>query len=623
MKNLLIVFALLAVPFGVSAQQFIAKAATTSVDGESAVKMSNGDIVVVGESLGSGFISRYNSSGVLFMKKVDEQDLFFPPFSVYTTSHLWSVTSASNGDIIAVGFADDEDLNTSQEKGLVVRFGPMGNLLWSKTLSIADSTMRFYGVAEDAATGDIFATGTISPVSAVTERTEILVKLGQDGSFLWMKKLSHIVGTSQYGMKVLLKGDSVLVFGEHQIGAFSDITVSVYQKSDGLCLMHFPYNFGFNSNDEFCDAIIVLGKVYFAFQQTGSFPTLVRLDENLSVLGEPLGIYSIDGVSIYGCNLGSRGSSIFCSGRASNSSSFVGIGSYAVRLDLNLSSSTWFSVAWGKSIGASSISGMNTQFEVISGSGGISFVGRRNTSGNSEVVSMVLSSAGDPLGVYCDLPQNLGFQPQNFPTASVNIVVRNQTFLNPVLGTRSFVNLASDFTNCEETVLPVELVSFTGEQVGSTSLLSWQTATEQNVSHFSVQRSVDGEWKEIGTVSATGNSQHLLGYEFVDDTPFAGDNYYRLETIDTDGSTEFSDVVVVHFDGLGYELTVYPNPASAGEALNVKGEFFEAVAHDQLGREVKLQRNGNQLVVQAGRGVYLLTFTDANGATETVRVVTN
>ena len=622
MKNLLIVLAVVAVPFVVSAQQFKVKGAGTSLDGESSAKMPNGDMVVVGDNLGSAFIARYNSSGILWMKKVNVQDLF-PPSSVYTTSRFLSVACAPNGDIVAVGFADDEDMNTQIDKGLVARFDQDGNVLWSKTLTLPNSTTLFYDVAEDPSTGNVFVAGSVDVDGSFTGRTEILAKFGQDGSVSWVSKLGHVGDASQYGMRALLKNDSVLVFGEYQLGSYVDVTMSIYRKSDGARLDHFMYDFG-GGTDKFCDAIIASSKVFFAFQQTsgGSSPTFVRLGSNMHVSGDPFFLYATSGASLLGCKLATRGSSIFCSGRVT-SHLFAGVGSYAARLDLNLSSNEWFVPAWGRRIAVEATSGVNSPFKVFNNGSNILFSGRGvGLSGETEVVSTFLNSSGNPLGVYCDTPQNLDLQAVNFPTFYSNPTARNQSFPTPILGSSSFVDIPYDFTNCGEIILPVELVSFTGERAEVSSLLSWKTATEQNVSHFSVQRSVDGEWKEIGIVSATGNSQHLLGYEFVDDAPLAGDNYYRLETVDTDGSTEFSDVVVVHFDGLGYDVSVFPNPSVSGDPVTVKGEFQSVVAVDQLGRNVPVQRNGNQLKVQAGPGVYLLTFTDASGVSETVWVVT-
>jgi hypothetical protein len=398
---------------------------------------------------------------------------------------------------------------------------------------------------------------------------------------------------------------------------WSDITLSVYRKSDGLKLSHWTYNSA--NKEDFLDAVLVGSSLYFSFKPEGGYPTIVSLSPSYTVVGSPIFLYNST-ATLSGCVLSTDGTSIFASGKI-NDPSFVGIddeGSYAVSLNQSLTV-----INWAKRISLADASGTMVQTESFRLGGNVVFVGMKNV-GASGLFSTSLSiSSGLPNGTYCDHPENLSFGINWFST-SWNQSVLGQSFPIPDIGGASFSDMSTVFTNCTIIILPLELVSFTGEKDEETTLLSWQTATEVNVSHFVILRSTDedSEWKEIGSVGAVGNSQHLISYDFVDDSPAQGNNYYRLKSVDLDGTFTLSHLVAVHFD-LKIPLTVYPNPASVGEALNVKGEFFEAVAHDQLGREVPIQRNGNQLTVQAGPGVYLLTFTDASGVSETVRVVIN
>ncbi|NJN35007.1 MAG: T9SS C-terminal target domain-containing protein, partial [Saprospiraceae bacterium] len=65
------------------------------------------------------------------------------------------------------------------------------------------------------------------------------------------------------------------------------------------------------------------------------------------------------------------------------------------------------------------------------------------------------------------------------------------------------------------------------------------TASERNGSHFDVQRSKDGKtFTTIGQVKAVGNSLTLQRYEFSDENPLSGTNYYRLNAVDLDGAAK-------------------------------------------------------------------------------------
>jgi hypothetical protein len=117
-----------------------------------------------------------------------------------------------------------------------------------------------------------------------------------------------------------------------------------------------------------------------------------------------------------------------------------------------------------------------------------------------------------------------------------------------------------NFISCS--LLPVELLSFQAERRGSTSLLSWQTATEFNASHFEIQRAgEDKAFATIGRVNAFGTTSEIQSYAFPDERPLFGMNYYRLRQVDVDGRAEYSDIRTVRFDDNARGMQVWPNPA--------------------------------------------------------------
>ena len=112
--------------------------------------------------------------------------------------------------------------------------------------------------------------------------------------------------------------------------------------------------------------------------------------------------------------------------------------------------------------------------------------------------------------------------------------------------------------SCNPVVLPVELVHFTGEHIGSAVLLEWGTASESNSSHFVVHRGVDAlDWTFIGSVAASGQAQTNTDYLLLDHHPLPLGAFYRLEAVDLDGSVSRSAMVRV--DGTEPELA-WPNP---------------------------------------------------------------
>lgn len=118
--------------------------------------------------------------------------------------------------------------------------------------------------------------------------------------------------------------------------------------------------------------------------------------------------------------------------------------------------------------------------------------------------------------------------------------------------------------------LPVELIDFRGVRNAQGVSLSWITATERNVSHFVVERSMDGmHFEAIGSTSAVGESTSLQAYTWPDPSAGQGAWYYRLRTVDLDESTETSQVIYLDGDAAALPTTalLYPNPFSERSRL--------------------------------------------------------
>lgn len=114
-------------------------------------------------------------------------------------------------------------------------------------------------------------------------------------------------------------------------------------------------------------------------------------------------------------------------------------------------------------------------------------------------------------------------------------------------------------------VLPVTFGDFTVKIDGCKAKLQWETSFEQNNSHFIVERSTDGtQFFSIGQVAAAGNSTTTQTYNYTDNAPAAGANYYRITQVDFDGKYSSSPVVLVQMKcEASTAVKIYPNPVSS------------------------------------------------------------
>ena len=113
--------------------------------------------------------------------------------------------------------------------------------------------------------------------------------------------------------------------------------------------------------------------------------------------------------------------------------------------------------------------------------------------------------------------------------------------------------------------LPVEWLHFQAFAVANGVDLKWSTASEDNNSHFVIERTHDGAyWETIGEVEGAGNSKQISQYSFMDFNPYSDVNYYRIKQVDFDGKFDYSDVVMVHsLLALNTgSIKMYPNPAN-------------------------------------------------------------
>ena len=112
-------------------------------------------------------------------------------------------------------------------------------------------------------------------------------------------------------------------------------------------------------------------------------------------------------------------------------------------------------------------------------------------------------------------------------------------------------------------LLPVEMLSFTGEPKEKYNLLLWTTASEINNRGFEIQRSENAvDFINAGFVSGSGNSSQARTYSFMDSDVINKILYYRLRQLDFDGREKLSDIIAIHNknnSNLAIE-TIYPIP---------------------------------------------------------------
>ena len=166
--------------------------------------------------------------------------------------------------------------------------------------------------------------------------------------------------------------------------------------------------------------------------------------------------------------------------------------------------------------------------------------------------------------------------------------------------------------------LPIELSSFTAQSSIDEIYLDWSTLSERNNEFFTIEKSVDGvEFKSIGTEDGKGNSHVRNDYQFIDENPQVGINYYRLKQTDFDGKYEYTDVISVKYEGKG-STHFFPNPAKEKLTIATKLEAAEIEIYNVNGQLVHISNQSieGQLDIDLSTfqsGIYFLQMKNNFG----------
>lgn len=187
----------------------------------------------------------------------------------------------------------------------------------------------------------------------------------------------------------------------------------------------------------------------------------------------------------------------------------------------------------------------------------------------------------------------------------------------PASTTRNSLALRGTISN----TLPISLVSFSGKNQSNGVKLTWQTASEQNNSHFEILRSGNDKKEEsIAIMNGKGNSNTLSSYFFTDHNPLNSNNYYTLKQFDFDGKENRVGVFAVNTSAHKSSFQVLNN-GDLSFVSCVVNTYFSGTSNIQiidLAGQVKatstlnLQKGNHQIQIPASlaKGIYVATFNN-------------
>jgi hypothetical protein len=120
-------------------------------------------------------------------------------------------------------------------------------------------------------------------------------------------------------------------------------------------------------------------------------------------------------------------------------------------------------------------------------------------------------------------------------------------------------------TELQPIVLPANLLSFTAQLVNDKVWLAWSTSQEENVSHYSIEKSYDNKaFEQAALIFTMEDPGTVNNYSYKDPIKNVTGTviYYRLKIVDKDGKYKYSEVRTIRIGSANEtaKITAYPNP---------------------------------------------------------------
>ncbi len=231
-------------------------------------------------------------------------------------------------------------------------------------------------------------------------------------------------------------------------------------------------------------------------------------------------------------------------------------------------------------------------------------------------------------------PTSTSTQASPFNGFNVNVIPPVYTGATNILSDDN----VSYFTWTLLTPAPAELKVFNGLVRVRYNELNWSTISENNVKEFELYHGLKiSDMSKIATIptkAENNSSNQPLGYTFKHLETAVGTNYYKLATVDLDGSRKYYNTISLVNDKQRSNWLIGPNPTKDHLLITYNHGDLDLVhltLSDILGKVIYRKK----IVFEGGHfseiintcsfpnGVYILNITDLEGYNYSQRILKN
>ncbi|GEM_PF-987967 len=218
-----------------------------------------------------------------------------------------------------------------------------------------------------------------------------------------------------------------------------------------------------------------------------------------------------------------------------------------------------------------------------------------------------------------------GFVVSTNSLSNTNSKTIEEVFTSATFHTLTAINKTS--------TLPLELFNFSVKAENNSSNISWITASEVDVSHFSVLKSTDGKsFSLLTNIPLKGGNNNI--YTVYDNSPSGGINYYQLTQYDKNGTVYQLGIRSLRFEiEKDKNFTLFPTPGKGPFYLNINKYSGSKLNLAFFSSNGKLLKNQTILITKGKshyllpieefntKGVYILQIKEENGFEKSLKLV--
>ena len=182
-------------------------------------------------------------------------------------------------------------------------------------------------------------------------------------------------------------------------------------------------------------------------------------------------------------------------------------------------------------------------------------------------------------------------------------------------------------------VLPVTIEYFKGSNQGFRNYLTWKAVCIATNEAFNIERSTDNiVFKSLSNITS-GSSRCQQPFDYTDESPINGINYYRIRMTDMNDKTSYSNIIALQNIKSNFEIiSLSPNPVTGNGILNIHSTHPQQITIriiDATGQSISLiskqvTAGSSQVVLKLGNlasGLYTLIINTSEGEKKTMRFI--